>query len=56
MNWWSQQAHDSAAEAQAARPSPESQMAVAQITALLSMAEALHKIAEMMQERKEGTN
>ncbi|GLW62011.1 hypothetical protein Arub01_02550 [Actinomadura rubrobrunea] len=45
VHWWIQQARDSAAEAQAADPSPENMMAAAQVEALVSMAEALHRIA-----------
>ncbi|QFG22627.1 hypothetical protein [Actinomadura sp. WMMB 499] len=51
MHWWSQQACDAAAEAQAADPSPTNLMAAAQVQALVSMAEALHRIATALEER-----
>ena len=51
MHWWSQQACDAAAEAQAADPSPGNLMAAAQVQALISMAEALHRIASALEER-----
>ncbi|MFC7732012.1 hypothetical protein [Actinomadura keratinilytica] len=53
MHWWIQQARDSAAEAQAADPSPENLMAAAQVEALASMAEALHRIASAL-EKQDG--
>ncbi|GAA4092356.1 hypothetical protein GCM10022214_62440 [Actinomadura miaoliensis] len=55
VHWWIQQARDSAAEAQAADPSPENLMAAAQVEALVSMAEALHRIASAIenQDRQE---
>ena len=54
MHWWSQQACDAAAEAQAADPSPGNLMAAAQVQALVSLAEALHRIAAMLEERDEN--
>ncbi|MBE1532796.1 hypothetical protein [Actinomadura algeriensis] len=51
MHWWSQQACDAAAEAQAADPSPANLMAAAQVQALVSMAEALHRIASVLEDR-----
>ncbi|MFI0369155.1 hypothetical protein ACH35V_14830 [Actinomadura sp. 1N219] len=51
MHWWSQQAFDAAAEAQAADPSPGNLMAAAQVQALVSLAEALHRIASVLEER-----
>jgi hypothetical protein len=51
VHWWSQQACDAAAEAQAADPSPGNLMAAAQVQALISMAEALHRIAAALEER-----
>ncbi|XRQ06702.1 hypothetical protein ACN3XK_60910 [Actinomadura welshii] len=51
MHWWSQQACDAAAEAQAADPSPRNLMAAAQVQAMVSMAEALHRIAAVLEER-----
>ncbi|WP_131737619.1 hypothetical protein [Actinomadura roseirufa] len=53
MHWWSQQAWDAAAEAQAADPSPRNLMAAAQVQALISMAEALHRVATVLEERDE---
>lgn len=53
MHWWSQQACEAAAEAQAADPSPGNLMAAAQVQALVSMAEALHRIAAALEERDE---
>ncbi|GAA4140643.1 hypothetical protein GCM10022416_28040 [Actinomadura keratinilytica] len=53
VHWWIQQARDSAAEAQAADPSPENLMAAAQVEALASMAEALHRIASAL-EKQDG--
>ncbi|GAA0259387.1 hypothetical protein GCM10009527_064180 [Actinomadura nitritigenes] len=53
MHWWSQQACDAAAEAQAADPSPANLMAAAQVQAMISMAEALHRIAAVLEERGE---
>ncbi|TDD75804.1 hypothetical protein E1293_27660 [Actinomadura darangshiensis] len=53
MHWWSQQACDAAAEAQAADPSPGNLMAAAQVQALVSMAEALHRIAAVLEARDE---
>ncbi|WP_433475184.1 hypothetical protein ACQPZP_42065 [Spirillospora sp. CA-142024] len=54
MHWWSQQASDAAAEAQAADPSPGNLMAAAQVQALVSMAEALHRIAAALEQRDEA--
>lgn len=54
MHWWSQQACDAAAEAQAADPSPGNLMAAAQVQALVSLAEALHRIATTLEERDEN--
>ncbi|MBT2206584.1 MULTISPECIES: hypothetical protein [Actinomadura] len=54
MHWWSQQACEAAAEAQAADPSPVNLMAAAQVQALVSMAEALHRIAAALEERDES--
>ncbi|MEO3823291.1 hypothetical protein [Actinomadura sp. B10D3] len=54
MHWWSQQACEAAAEAQAADPSPANLMAAAQVQALVSMAEALHRIAAALEERDEA--
>lgn len=54
MHWWSQQACDAAAEAQAADPSPRNLMAAAQVQALVSMAEALHRIAAALEGEPEG--
>ncbi|MGP4022667.1 hypothetical protein [Actinomadura sp. 3N407] len=51
MHWWSQQACDAAAEAQAADPSPRNLMAAAQVQAMVSMAEALHRIAAALEEQ-----
>ncbi|WP_171064604.1 hypothetical protein [Actinomadura soli] len=51
MHWWSQQAFDAAAEAQAADPSAGNLMAAAQVQALVSLAEALHRIASVLEER-----
>ncbi|MFG2086935.1 MULTISPECIES: hypothetical protein [unclassified Spirillospora] len=51
MHWWSQQACDAAAEAQAADPSPQNLMAAAQVQAMISMAEALHRIAAALEEQ-----
>lgn len=51
MHWWSQQASDAAAEAQAADPSPGNLMSAAQVQALVSVAEALHRIAAALEER-----
>ncbi|TDD88852.1 hypothetical protein [Actinomadura rubrisoli] len=56
MHWWSQQACDAAAEAQAADPSPRNLMAAAQVQALISMAEALHRIASAMEEQNKPEN
>lgn len=56
MHWWSQQACDAAAEAQAADPSPGNLMAAAQVQALISMAEALHRIAAALEERGGAEN
>ncbi|MEU6746649.1 hypothetical protein ABZ914_10540 [Spirillospora sp. NPDC046719] len=53
MHWWSQQACDAAAEAQAADPSPANLMAAAQVQAMISMAEALHRIAAVLEEQGE---
>ncbi|WP_143226938.1 hypothetical protein [Actinomadura mexicana] len=49
MHWWNQQACEAAAEAQAADPSPGNLMAAAQVQALVSMAEALHRIAAALE-------
>jgi len=54
VHWWSQQACDAAAEAQAADPSPGNLMAAAQVQALVSLAEALHRIAATLEERDEN--
>ncbi|TDC41824.1 hypothetical protein E1281_36935 [Actinomadura sp. KC345] len=54
MHWWSQQACDAAAEAQAADPSPQNLMAAAQVQAMVSMAEALHRIAAALEERRDA--
>ena len=54
MHWWSQQACDAAAEAQAADPSPQNLMAAAQVQAMVSMAEALHRIAAALEEQREA--
>ncbi|WP_030170244.1 hypothetical protein [Spirillospora albida] len=51
MHWWSQQACDAAAEAQAADPSPATLMAAAQVQALVSIAEGLHRIAAQLETR-----
>ncbi|TDB84099.1 hypothetical protein E1264_25895 [Actinomadura sp. KC216] len=56
MHWWSQQAFDAAAEAQAADPSPGNLMAAAQVQALVSLAEALHRIASVLEERDAPEN
>jgi hypothetical protein len=53
VHWWSQQACDAAAEAQAADPSPANLMAAAQVQAMISMAEALHRIAAVLEEQGE---
>ena len=50
MHWWSQLAFDAAAESQAADPSPGNQMAAAQVHALVSIAEALHRVAAALEE------
>ncbi|GAA4239739.1 hypothetical protein GCM10022254_61190 [Actinomadura meridiana] len=54
MHWWSQQACDAAAEAQAADPSPGNLMAAAQVQALISLAEALHRVASLLEERDDA--
>ncbi|NDU76233.1 hypothetical protein GWI34_26925 [Actinomadura sp. DSM 109109] len=54
MHWWSQQASEAAAEAQAADPSPGNLMAAAQVQALVSMAEALHRIAAALEARDDS--
>ncbi|MFI0480315.1 hypothetical protein [Actinomadura sp. 9N215] len=56
MHWWSQQACDAAAEAQAADPSPGNLMAAAQVQALVSLAEALHRVASVLEERDGAEN
>jgi len=56
VHWWSQQACDAAAEAQAADPSPQNLMAAAQVQALISMAEALHRIAAALEGEPEGAS
>ncbi|TDC84404.1 hypothetical protein [Actinomadura sp. 7K507] len=56
MHWWSQQACDAAAEAQAADPSPQNLMAAAQVQAMVSMAEALHRIAAILEEQGGAEN
>jgi hypothetical protein len=53
VHWWSQQACDAAAEAQAADPSPGNLMAAAQVQALVSLAEALHRIAATLEEQRD---
>lgn len=55
MHWWSQQACEAAAEAQAADPSPRNLMAAAQVQAMVSMAEALHRIAAALEGDSETT-
>ncbi|TDC70935.1 hypothetical protein E1200_03510 [Actinomadura sp. GC306] len=54
MHWWSQQACDAAAEAQAADPSPGNLMAAAQVQAMVSVAEALHRIAAALEDKGDG--
>ncbi|GAA4394516.1 hypothetical protein AB0C69_24990 [Actinomadura sp. NPDC048032] len=54
MHWWNQQACEAAAEAQAADPSPGNLMAAAQVQALVSVAEALHRIAAALEARDDS--